>query len=282
MPTHRLLARLFQRPHAEWHDEAGLLGERHELHRRYEAAFRMLPADQGLEPGQRAVVQIDHGLVVDAQLPALDGAVQCVSGAQVVDRAVVLARVVELGAVATELLGPVHRGVGVAQQGLGRVGRRTGERDAHAGGHEDLALHQRDRARDRLGQALGHQLGGLLAGDVVAQDHELVAAEPRDDVGRPHRGAQAVGDRDQQPVTGGVAEAVVHHLEPVEVEEQDGDAFVVELGVGELTAEPFHEVQAVRESGQRVVDRLVRQRVTAGLARRRCPRPGSPGTAVDR
>ena len=39
------------------------------------------------------------------------------------------------------------------------------------------------------------------------------------------------------------------------------------LGVGELRAEPLHEAEPVRESGERVVDRLVRERLAAGLAR---------------
>ena len=245
-------------------------------------ALGVLPADQRLEADQRAVVEVDHRLVVHAQLAALDGAVQRVAGAQVVDRAVVLARVEQLGAVAAEVLGPVHRGVGVAQQRLGRVGRAARQRDADAGGHEHLAFHERDRSRDRLGQPFGHQLGGLLAGDVVAQDGELVAAEAGDDVGRAHGRAQPVGHRDQQAVAGGVAEAVVHHLEPVEVEEQHRDALVVALGVGELAAEALDEVQAVREAGERVVDRLVRERLAARLPLARCPRSGSRGRAAGR
>ena len=62
-----------------------------ELHRRHQPALGVLPADERLEAEERAGVEVDHRLVVHAQLAALDGAVQLVAGAQVVDRAVVLA-----------------------------------------------------------------------------------------------------------------------------------------------------------------------------------------------
>ena len=60
--------------------------------------------------------------------------------------------------------------------------------------------------------------------DVLDQDGELVAAEPRDRVRRPHGFAQPGGDLLQHLVARGVAEAVVDGLEIVEVEEDDGDA----------------------------------------------------------
>ncbi len=178
-------------------------------------------------PNSVPVVEVDHRLVVHAHLAALDGAVQLVAGAQVVDRAVVFARVEQLGAVAAQLLGAVHRRVGVAQQRLGRVGAAARQRDADARGHEHLAFHERDRPRDRLGEPLRDELDGLLAGHVVAEDRELVAAEAGDDVVRAHGRAQPVGHGHEQAVAGRVTEAVVHHLEAVEVEEQHRDALAV-------------------------------------------------------
>ena len=76
-----------------------------------------------------------------------------------------------------------------------------------------FAITSRDPFRD--------ELGGLRARHVLAQHRELVATETRDDVVGAHRAAETVGDRDEQPVSRRVAEAVVHHLEAVEVEEQD-------------------------------------------------------------
>ena len=60
----------------------------------------------------------------------------------------------------------------------------------------------------------------LLAAQVLAQQHELVAAEARRRVARPQHAAQPLGDRQQELVAGRVARAVVDDLEVVEVEEE--------------------------------------------------------------
>ena len=68
------------------------------------------------------------------------------------------------------------------------------------------------RSRD-LGRAAG-------AVDVGADHDELVAAEPRDRVGRAHRVGQPGREREQHLVPGGVAGRVVDQLEAVEVEHE--------------------------------------------------------------
>ncbi len=76
---------------------------------------------------------------------------------------------------------------------------------------------------ERLQHALGDGDGVLVVEQVLAQDHELVAAEPGERLVPAQRVADALGDRDQQLVTLAVAEAVVDHLEAIEVEEQHRD-----------------------------------------------------------
>ena len=60
-------------------------------------------------------------------------------------------------------------------------------------------------------------------GDVLDQDGELVAAEPRDRVAGPDRVGEALADRLEQRVAGRMTEAVVDGLEVVEVEEEHRD-----------------------------------------------------------
>ena len=55
-------------------------------------------------------------------------------------------------------------------------------------------------------------------------------------------------DRDQQLVAGGVAEAVVDELEPVEVEEEDRDRGLASLGLSERPPEAVEEEAAVRQA----------------------------------
>ena len=76
---------------------------------------------------------------------------------------------------------------------------------------------------ERLQHALGDGDGVLVVEQVLAQDHELVAAEPGERLVPAQRVADALGDRDQQLVALAVAEAVVDHLEAIEVEEQHRD-----------------------------------------------------------
>ena len=58
--------------------------------------------------------------------------------------------------------------------------------------------------------------------EVVQEDRELVPGEPCERVAGAHARPEPGRDRDEQLVAGRVAEAVVHGLEVVEVEQQDG------------------------------------------------------------
>ena len=77
----------------------------------------------------------------------------------------------------------------------------------------------------------GQRLGAVL--HRVAQHHELVAAEPGDEVAGPHHGTEALGHLDQELVPGVVAEAIVDQLEAVEIEEGDGGEALRAPGAGQ-------------------------------------------------
>ena len=97
------------------------------------------------------------------------------------------------------------------------------------------------------------------AADVVEQQRELVAAEAGDDIARAHARAQPVGDVEEQPVAGVVTEAVVHHLEPVDVDEEHGDGAPGERGTFDGRFQPREEARPVRQAGERVVVGAVRE-----------------------
>ncbi len=99
-------------------------------------------------------------------------------------------------------------------------------------------------------------MAGFVA-RVRGQRDELVAAEPRDHLaGGGGAGLEPVGDLDQEPVAGGVAEAVVDGLEPVQVQVAEGE---VAVGPGDGLLQPLEEEGAVGQPGERVVGRLVPQ-----------------------
>ena len=134
---------------------------------------------------------------------------------------------VELEPALAERLGRVHRRVSVAQELLGglsvlAVVPSGAERDADARFGEDLALIEREGlakgGEDPLGDAPGAGRIGLLD-----EDAELVSAEPGRRVLQPQAGSDPLRHGGQELVSGRVAEAVVHDLEVVEIDEEDGE-----------------------------------------------------------
>src|SRR5829696_2767170 len=103
---------------------------------------------------------------------------------------------------------------------------------------------------------LGEHAGGGQVG-VLGQDGELVAAEAADGVVLAQAAAQPSRDLAQQPVAGAVAEAVVDHLEVVEVDEEHGQAAAVPAGPGQGVPDPVVEQGPVGQVGQAVVEVLV-------------------------
>ena len=79
-----------------------------------------------------------------------------------------------------------------------------------------------DGRTEGVGDALGHVAGLVGVDDLLHEDGELIPAEPGRRVPSPQAVAQPAGHFDQEGVSGGVTEAVVHQLEVVEVEEEHG------------------------------------------------------------
>ena len=132
--------------------------------------------------------------------------------------------------VATVPLGGVQRGVGGTEHLLERRGAAEVEHDPDRGGQPadgERAVGGRD-SDDELGDARPDPLGDALElpapgrgqRQIAQQHHELLAAEPADDVALAHLRPQRRGDRDQHVVPGEVAVGVVDRLEVVEVEDE--------------------------------------------------------------
>ena len=138
------------------------------------------------------------------------------------DAGVVVGLREDVGLVASERLGRVHRGVGVAdervhaQLGAGPAGDADRDRDRDlraAVDREALALHGR-------AQLLG-QRGAFLDAGLGQDEHELLAAVAADEVGCAQAGRDRLGDAAQDDVADGVAVRVVDGLEVVDVDERD-------------------------------------------------------------
>ena len=101
---------------------------------------------------------------------------------------------------------------------------------------------------------------------VGADDRELVTAKPCDGVGRSQHALQPRSDLLQQRIAAVVAERVVDVLEAIEVEQKDAKHRLVAARAEQRLPQTVAEQRAVGQSGQRIVQRLVLQRVGVRLA----------------
>jgi hypothetical protein len=265
VPAGHLAAGLAQHEPVELDHQAGLLGQGDELGRRDQPAVRPRPAHQGLGAGDATGVQVDDRLVVDHQLPALDrtlqGGVHVVAVAHRAQHGA-LEHLVDALAAA---LGDVHGDVGVAQQ-LGLVdGLALVEGDADAGADGDLPADQGERRAQGGQDPLGEHPRRLEI-RVLGQDGELVAAQPADGVVLAQAAAQPGPDLAQQPVPGAVTQAVVDHLEVVQVDEEHGHAAAVAARPGQRVPDPVVEQRPVGQVGEAVVERQVLELGRQGVA----------------
>ena len=255
-------------PTTDRHDQAGLLGEGDEVQRRHEAARGVDPPDQGFDPGDLAALELDHRLVVEAELLVLERALQVGLEFQALQRGVVHRGLEHLIAALALLLRHVHRDVGVAQQllGVGHLGALGGDRDADRGPDEDLLAFQAEGRFERLHHAVGDVDGLDAVAPVLEQDRELVPTQPGGGVG----GAQAFLDPfahlAQDLVARGMAQRVVDRLEVVEVHEQHGHRLAVAVLPFDRVRDAVAEQGAVREVRDRVVEGLMRQLLLERLA----------------
>src|SRR5207244_494588 len=72
LPPDRLAARVPKHPRTEIPDEPGLFGQWDELRGRQQAAHRVLPPNERLDPFDPVIVDADEGLVEEAELVVLD------------------------------------------------------------------------------------------------------------------------------------------------------------------------------------------------------------------
>ena len=131
------------------------------------------------------------------------------------------------------------------------------QRDADARLHHERHVAEHELLRERGAHAVGYLDRGGGPVDLVEQEGELVAAQAREQVPCTHGGLQPGGHLAKQQVPVPVAEGVVHLLEAVEVEHEEREAAVAGPGPLDRPPQGGHQLTAVRDSGQIVVECLV-------------------------
>ena len=181
-PARELAAGLAQHPAPERDDQPALLGDGDERAGEHDALARVAPAHERLDPDDPALVEVDERLVVELELVALERVAEVVLELEALGHAPADGGVEELVARAAVVLGALHRGVGVAHERLGVVAAPVGDGDADAGADDDGSVAEHDRRGERVEQPLGDLDRAALAGQALAEDGELVAAEARERV----------------------------------------------------------------------------------------------------
>ena len=227
----------------------------------------MLPAHQGLEADHPQLTAQRHlGLVVHPQLGTLHGVVEGRLQLQALQSPGARDLIEELVARAAQLLGAVHRRVGLADH---RLRRRAGIDDrGHADTHRDLGLAvlEGNRPRGRPRDPVGDQDHLPIAAEVLEQQRELVAAKAGDRVHRSQHSAQPPGQTGEHGVADAMTEGVVDVLELVDIHEQHGDHRAGAPSAIQRHPEPVQEQRPVGQSGERVAQRQLGQLHLRALA----------------
>ncbi|MNC28185.1 hypothetical protein D3C75_763840 [compost metagenome] len=126
-------------------------------------------------------------------------------------------------------------------------------RDTDAGAdHQGTTVHVQ-RLVQVVEDALGYLLGVAVAGEVVKQDDEFVAAEAEQLISRAQGLFQADCHFHQHAITDVVAEAIVDQLEAVQIDEQQRLVVTALALLPEGLLHLLVKPDAVGQAGQRVV-----------------------------
>ena len=219
----------------------------------------MLPADEGLDAHGEPGVEIDFGLVEDAQLAGIQRELQFVRAPGPLDVAHAGVVVEYHPTPATPLLRLVHGSVCVAQQRLcGRV-RIRAQRDADAHAHRVRPCGDDNRLTDS-GDNTRRELDSTRRIDALAQDRELVATQTGDRVARTQHALQPRRHRTQCLVSRRVAQLVVDHLESVEIQVQECQRLRVAPQTLHRLLDAVDQKCSLGKARELVVQREVRQR----------------------
>ncbi len=208
-------------------DDTHLFGDGDELVRGNRTLFGMIPAGERLDLGDLVGADVPNGVVHDAQLGVgLEGVREQASEQQRSAHALVVLDRVHLDRGAA-LLGQVHRDVRPLEEESNLVPVVRSESDARTRSHRERQPIDLDRAGQNGVQLVDQRRRVLDRRDTGDDEGELVPSEASDGRLLRARPLEPLRDLEQKTVTDRVAQRVVHVLEAVDVEEDDGDARVL-------------------------------------------------------
>lgn len=119
---------------------------------------------------------------------------------------------------------------------------------------------------ERLEEAIGHERRAPRVGRVLEEHRELVPGQARDGVRRAQARLEPPRHLREHAVSGSLPEAVVHGLEVVEVQAEEGQGPALAPGPGQGMGQPIAQKRPVGEPGQGVVEGQVADSILEALA----------------
>ena len=223
MPPPAVGARLSEHPALQRADHPDLLGKREKIPRRQQAAARMIPPQQRLEPDDHPVAEPNGRLVMEHELAPLQRVPQVGLEVHPVADGRMLRRLVSLVSPLSARLGRIESNVRIPHQVLSRVQERSRPGDPDAEPHDHLALLHLERSSEMLEDALRQADWLIVVENGFHQDPKLVGADPRHHVAGRHDLPKPAPDHAQDVVTRTVPEGIVEQLEVIDVEGENGD-----------------------------------------------------------
>ena len=271
VPHLELVDGLVHHPASDAVDQTERLGDGDELLGQHRPLARSLPPHERLEAHERARAQVDPRLVHEEQLSAGNRVAQRVLEVVAARHPRAHLGVEQLAATPAVLLRLVEGDVRVAQQRARVDLALARQRDADTRGDEGLEPVEVERLVQRADDPFRHLLGFGDIREVLTEHDELIAPEPSNGVAHAHDVADALRGLAEQHVAGLVSQAVVHHLEVVEIQEEHSQRAAPSSDEVDRVLGAVEQEDAIGEVGESIVRGLVRE-LSLGSSRL-LPRP---------
>ncbi len=211
----------------------------------------MVPAQQRLKACNHLPLEVEDRLEMKLELTPFDGDREVT-----LETATILHRLVHRGleepvAAAPFLLGRIERQISILEQLVDAPavgGQRDTDREADGTG---LPI-DRERAPRRFEKFHREDVCVVGARADIHHDGKLVAPHAGSDTAATQRGLEAIRDFLEQLVAAHMAKCVVDRFEPVEVDEQQGEA-VPAVGARDAIGEALMQHMPIGETGKLVV-----------------------------
>ncbi len=156
-----------------------------------------MPSNQRLEPVQDVGIGVHDRLVVHHDLSGLDGVDQRSLDIKSISNLLAVS-LIEDGETGLGPLGPIHGGVGIADQAVSLTSiAGLGDGHANAGRHQVRLAIERNRFFERFENLFGRRDNRVAEHQTATENYELIATESSNNVGIAHRRLQPVGNNPQ-------------------------------------------------------------------------------------